>query len=107
MFSQLFQRRMDGSVDFFQDLEPYQQGFGSPSSEHWLGLDNIRLLVEHGAQELRVDLEAFDGATAYAEYSAFSIDGAQDGYILHVTGYSGTAGKQSKKCLIQLKWYPA
>lgn len=56
------------------------------------GLDNIRVLVQNGYTVLRVELE--DGAeTAFAEYSSFYIAGEADKYRIHVSGYSGTAGK--------------
>ncbi|XP_035685324.1 angiopoietin-4-like [Branchiostoma floridae] len=41
---------------------------------------------------LRVDLADWDGSTAYAEYSSFSVASAADKYRLSVSGYSGTAG---------------
>nr|KAG5700505.1 hypothetical protein BaRGS_013992 [Batillaria attramentaria] len=48
--------------------------------------------IEHSCI-LRVDLEAFDGDTAYAVYSHFNISGPEDNYRLHVSDYNGTAGK--------------
>lgn len=34
---QVFQRREDGSVNFFRGWEAYRDGFGKLTGEHWLG----------------------------------------------------------------------
>ncbi|XP_048201051.1 LOW QUALITY PROTEIN: fibrinogen C domain-containing protein 1 [Perognathus longimembris pacificus] len=93
----VFQRREDGSVNFFRGWEAYREGFGKLTGEHWLGLKRIHALTAQASYELHVDLEDFDNGTAYARYGTFgvglfSVDPEEDGYPLTVAGYSGTAG---------------
>ena len=87
----VFQRRMDGSVNFYRNWTDYQQGFGDLSREFWLGLDKIHRLTST-ASELRVDMQDFEGNSAYAQYTNFSVGDSASKYILTVSGYSGTAG---------------
>ena len=87
----VFQRRMDGSVDFYRYWTDYQQGFGNLSGEFWLGLDKIHRLTSTPT-ELRVDLQDFEGNSAYAHYTTFSVGDSLSKYNLTVSGYSGTAG---------------
>ena len=87
----MFQRRMDGSVDFNQNWTVCEEGFGHLTGEFWLGLTYIHRLTASASQELRVDLESFDNSTAYALYRNFTVVGASDQYRLQVSGYSGTA----------------
>ncbi|KAB1280153.1 Fibrinogen C domain-containing protein 1 [Camelus dromedarius] len=95
--SAVFQRREDGSVNFFRGWDAYRDGFGKLTGEHWLGLKRIHALTTQAAYELHVDLEDFDNGTAYAHYRSFgvglfSVDPEEDGYPLTVADYSGTAG---------------
>ena len=92
----MFQRRIDGSVDFYRDWDDYKNGFGSTNGEFWLGNDNIHSLTTSGKQVLRIDLEAFDGETRFAEYSGFSVDDGRNNYTLRFDAYlqvSSTAGE--------------
>ncbi|XP_038062034.1 microfibril-associated glycoprotein 4-like [Patiria miniata] len=92
----VFQRRQDGSVDFYRNWTEYQSGFGDLSGEFWLGNEALRILTETGQWQLRVDLGDWEGNTAWAEYGEFSITG--DKYTLHVGSYNGmsTAGDAIK-----------
>ena len=88
----VFQRRQDGSVDFYRNWTDYENGFGNLTGEFWLGLSKIHRLTKEGSNTLRVDLGDFEGNTSYANYSTFSISDGSTEYILTVGGYSGTAG---------------
>lgn len=50
-------------------------------------------------QELRVDMERFNGEKAYAVYSMFYVGDEASKYKLRVHGYSGTAGNSCVACL--------
>ena len=88
----VFQRRQDGSVDFYRNWTDYENGFGDLTGEFWLGLSKIHRLTKEGSNTLRVDLGDFEGNTRYANYSTFNVSDGSTKYILTVGGYSGTAG---------------
>ena len=92
----VFQRRQDGSVDFFRGWEDYKNGFGDLNGEFWLGLDKIHRLTAtsvNGQQNtLRFDLGDHEGNKRYAKYSTFQVADSSTNYMLSVAGYSGDAG---------------
>ena len=88
----VFQRRVDGSVNFYLGWDDYKKGFGNLSGEFWLGNDNIHCLTSSAPQVLRVDMEDFESNKRFAKYSTFSVASEQTGYQLSVAGYSGSAG---------------
>ncbi|CAH3141131.1 unnamed protein product [Pocillopora meandrina] len=88
----VFQKRLDGSVDFYLKWESYKNGFGDLSGEFWLGNDNLHRLTAADHVMLRVDLEDFEGNITYAEYTDFGVADEADKYRLLIGGYKGTAG---------------
>ncbi|MGH0139302.1 UNVERIFIED_CONTAM: hypothetical protein FKN15_076392 [Acipenser sinensis] len=98
----VFQKRMDGSVDFFRDWNSYKRGFGSKLTEFWLGNDNIHLLTETGSHELRIDFEDFDNVKTFAKYQSFKILGESEKYKLVLGEFTGgTAGIKNCKELLE------
>ncbi|XP_019856541.1 PREDICTED: fibrinogen C domain-containing protein 1-like isoform X1 [Amphimedon queenslandica] len=91
----VFQRRQDGSVDFYKYWTDYENGFGDLTGEVWLGLSKIYRLTKEGSNTLRVDLEDFEGNTAYANYSTFSISNASTDFILKVGDYNSGSAEDS------------
>ena len=88
----VFQRRVNGSVDFYRNWADYEEGFGYLDHEFWLGLSKIHRLTKGATCTLRVDLGDAQGNRAYANYSTFSIGDSSTEYTLTIAGYSGTAG---------------
>ena len=84
----MFQRRKDGSVDFYRNWDQYVNGFGDLNGEFWLGLRHINEITAHSSSTLRVDLPS----GYYAKYSSFSVGDSASKYTLSVSGYSGNAG---------------
>lgn len=117
--AQVFQRRKDGSVNFFRGWKEYVRGFGDLSGEFWLGealnqadedssvntnrksclsavasgLDSLHNLTTMTKMSLRVDLRDKD-ESAFAKYSTFEV--AKKSYKLTVGGYSGNAGERKQ-----------
>ena len=84
----MFQKRLDGSVDFYRGWADYKRGFGNLNGEFWLGLDKINRLTKSN-NRLRVDLEDTTGKTAYAEYDMFAVTSERTKYQLSLGTYSG------------------
>ena len=90
----VFQRRQDGTQDFYRGWADYNQGFGDLNREFWLGLSYLhRLTTQPGTTNtLRVDLMDFDEEQRYAQYSSFSVRDSDENYKLLVSGFDGDAG---------------
>ncbi|TNF25669.1 MAG: DUF4215 domain-containing protein [Deltaproteobacteria bacterium] len=87
----VFQKRFDGSVDFYQPWASYVAGFGSVFGEYWLGLERIGRFTELFGSELRIDM-THNGSPYFAKYGSFSEGTAANNYTLSLSGYVGTAG---------------
>jgi len=94
----VFQKRMDGSVNFYRSWAYYKYGFGNLSGEFWLGLGKIHRLTNSKRYKLRVDLED----AAYAEYDMFAVTSERAMYQLSLGTYSG---EHSPLNLISFSFY--
>ena len=88
----VFQRRIDGSVDFYRGWLDYEKGFGNLSGEFWLGLAKINRLTKKRNTVLRVDLGDTEHNYRYAQYSYFNIGDNTTEYTLYVDNFTGNAG---------------
>uniref|UniRef100_A0A8C5QGX0 Fibrinogen C-terminal domain-containing protein n=1 Tax=Leptobrachium leishanense TaxID=445787 RepID=A0A8C5QGX0_9ANUR len=89
----VFQKRWDGTVDFYRGWQAYKKGFGSQLTEFWLGNENLHRLTSTGNYDLRIDFTDFDIKHTYATYSSFSVAGESEKYKLSFSRFTGgTAG---------------
>ncbi|KAK2861498.1 hypothetical protein Q5P01_001031 [Channa striata] len=91
----VFQRRVNGSVDFQRTWREYKMGFGNVFGEHWLGNEVLYLLTSQHQYSLRVEVRDWEGSQAHSQYDRFTLGSEQQQYRLHLRGYGGTAGQQS------------
>ncbi|XP_071805723.1 microfibril-associated glycoprotein 4-like [Asterias amurensis] len=84
----VFQRRLNGSVDYYRTWTEYQSGFGDLSAEFWLGNDNLVSLTSdssNGTWELQVDLVDGNNVTAWGNYKEFKV--LSETYVLNIGEY--------------------
>ena len=95
----VFQRRRHAQLDFNRNWTDYEEGFGDPQYEHWLGLKKINCLTfSVCAAELRIDMTDYKGIHKYAIYSSIAVHNAANKYRLDLGAYSGTAGDGMRAC---------
>ncbi|XP_066296428.1 angiopoietin-related protein 1-like [Branchiostoma lanceolatum] len=87
----VIQRRFNGSLNFDRSWADYEDGFGDVDGEYWLGLEKIHKLVSQAPYELYVEIQDWEGNSAYAKYSTFGVEDASSNYRLTIGGYSGDA----------------
>ena len=92
----VFQRRMDGTEDFYRGWNEYTTGFGNLDEEFWLGLNALNRLTSNRDYpvELRIDLSDFRGESRYAKYYDFRVGNAYTKYRMDIDTsiYCGDAG---------------
>ena len=86
----VFQRRRDGSENFYRGWADYVAGFGNLKREFWLGLDHIHCLTSAAPRtELRVYLADF--LWELQTCSLVLINGPSTNYILDVGYHNWTS----------------
>ncbi|XP_052230347.1 fibrinogen C domain-containing protein 1-like isoform X4 [Dreissena polymorpha] len=79
----VFQKRFNGSEDFYRNFSDYEKGFGTVYAEHWLGLKYIYEITTRGSYQLRVDIVRSNGSKGYDVYGGFSLSPGTN-YTLNV-----------------------
>ncbi|XP_033837950.1 angiopoietin-related protein 3-like [Periophthalmus magnuspinnatus] len=83
----VIQRRTDGSINFDQNWEKYESGFGDLQGEFWLGLSRIHSLSVQGNSVLHIHLEECKQLRRVFEYR-FALEGPQSNYTIHLSPLS-------------------
>ncbi|KAI8747847.1 BgiBFREP29 [Biomphalaria glabrata] len=88
----IFQRRINGKVDFYRGWKEYRDGFGDYNiGEFYLGNENIFSLTSTGQYDLRIDLE-YNDKKYFAQFENFKVLSETEKYKLKIGNYSGNAG---------------
>lgn len=89
-----FQRRgqYGNQPDYFKrTFRQYENGFGDPYKEFWIGLKKLHQLTSSGQTSLRVEVTDWKNRTFVGEWSNFRV-GNGPAYTLGVHGYKGNIG---------------
>ena len=76
---------------FSRSWAEYEQGFGSTTTQYWIGLSKLYSMSQNYCN-IRFNLQATNGSWFYAEYSRFLVGKPSTKYKLSIDGYSGNAG---------------
>ncbi|XP_058478199.1 angiopoietin-related protein 4 [Solea solea] len=79
----VIQRRQDGSVDFDQQWQAYEKGFGSLNGEFWLGLEKIHSIAKDGGYILNIKLSDWVDDLA-SVHLPFHLGGEETKYSLQI-----------------------
>ena len=79
------------NANFFnKSWTDYQQWFGNPSTQYWIGLERLHELSQSNCV-LRFDIQAATtGVRYFAQYTSFTVGDSSSNYTLTVGGYSGS-----------------
>ena len=88
----VFQRRVNGSTNFYRNWTEYREGFGNLRHEFWLGNEKLHHITEQATYEYRFDF-VYSGASYYNKYTNFYVDEERNKYRLtNVGSRTGTLG---------------
>ncbi|XP_071837754.1 uncharacterized protein [Apostichopus japonicus] len=90
----LFQKRVDGSVSFYETWNNYKDGFGDLNSSFWLGNEKLHVISAQRDHQLRIDVwfNNTNDDSAYLQYNLFRISSEATKYELTLGSYTGSFG---------------
>ncbi len=92
----IIQRRVNGSIDFDRDWKDYLNGFGHFDGNFWLGLEQIKEILDYNTNELYIGLESFSNTVAphfaKATYASVTLKDEANFFEIDLGTYTGDAG---------------
>ncbi|KAK7066199.1 microfibrillar-associated protein 4 [Halocaridina rubra] len=76
--------RTNGIELFNRTYKEYQEGFGHPTGDYWIGNDFLHRLTTWKPHQLRVVMEDWDGQKTWAQYNRFRVAGPEDSYRITI-----------------------
>lgn len=97
----VFQSRISPfALSFNRGWEEYEQGFGDPNGEHWLGNQRLHRLTFTSSKEFRIDLMADGSESGYATFKHFQVNG-EDKYRWSMDSFSGNISNSIESSKVQ------
>ncbi|CAH1780522.1 unnamed protein product [Owenia fusiformis] len=92
----VIQKRYDGSVEFHgKNWAEYRLGFGTVSTEYWLGNSKINRITNSANYQIKFDMLPSDNEWSDAIYSYFSIKNATGDFEMTIGPYVGGTAPDS------------
>ncbi|KAI8520411.1 hypothetical protein Bbelb_001650, partial [Branchiostoma belcheri] len=86
----IIQRRRNNRESFYRKWSTYEQGFGHPCGNVWLGNRHIYQLTHQKQYTLQIYMMGADGKKNFANYDSFLIEGEEENYKLRLGSFSGS-----------------
>ncbi|XP_078699408.1 techylectin-5A-like [Branchiostoma floridae x Branchiostoma belcheri] len=86
----VIQRRRNNRESFYRKWSTYEQGFGHPCGNVWLGNRHIYQLTHQKQYALQIYMMRADGKENFADYDSFLIEGEEENYKLRLGSFSGS-----------------
>ncbi|XP_071835603.1 uncharacterized protein [Apostichopus japonicus] len=88
----LFQKRVGGSVSFYETWNNYRDGFGDLNSSFWLGNEKLHVISAQRDHQLRIDIwfNNTNDDSAYLHYNLFRVSSEATQYEITLGSYTGS-----------------
>ncbi|XP_071835606.1 uncharacterized protein [Apostichopus japonicus] len=88
----LFQKRVGGSVSFYETWNNYRDGFGDLNSSFWLGNEKLHVISAQSDHQLRIDIwfNNTNDDSSYLHYNLFRVSSEATQYEITLGSYTGS-----------------